>query len=117
VQILLDRDCSVGALIARSSATGVVSGQVGIGDQGTSDLVMKYVGALADVVVGDEVVTSGLDGIYPKGLIVGHVRSVVGRSGLFKEVLVEPSAMFDRIEEVLIVERSDDDRSLTAAVR
>lgn len=117
VQILLDRDCSVGALISRSSATGVVSGQVGLGDQGTNDLLMKYVGALADVLVGDEVVTSGLDGIYPKGLIVGHVRSVAARSGLFKDVVVEPSAMFDRIEEVLIVERGDEDRSLTAAVR
>ena len=48
----------------------------GFADAGANDLVMKYVPVLADVVVGDVVVTSGLDRIYPKGLVVGRVRSV-----------------------------------------
>lgn len=117
VQLLLDRDCSAGVLIHRSRISGVVQGQAGFADQGTSALLMKYVGALADVVVGDQVVTSGLDGIYPKGLIVGHVRSVATPSGLFKDVLVTPAAAFDRMEEVLILRQQDEDRSLTESVR
>jgi len=116
VQLLLDRDCSAGVLIERNRISGVVQGQAGFAEQGTSDLLMKYVGAMADVVVGDQVVTSGLDGIYPKGLIVGHVRAVATSTGLFKDVLVTPAAAFDRMEEVLILRRPEEDRSLTESV-
>ena len=62
----------------------------------------------ADVVVGDVVVTSGADRIYPKGLVVGRVRFVGEGSGLLREVRVEPSARFDRLEEVLVVLRADE---------
>jgi rod shape-determining protein MreC len=83
VQLLLDRDCGVGVRIERTRTTAVVAGQVAFSDSGTSDLLMKYVPVLADVVPGDVVVTSGLDQIYPKGLVVGRVRSVGKGSGLF----------------------------------
>jgi len=105
VQLLQDRDSGAGVLIERSRVSGVVSGQVGFSDTGSSDLVMKYVRDLADVVAGDVVVTSGQDRIYPKGLVVGRVRSVGKGSGLFKEILVEPSARFDQVEEVLVVKK------------
>ncbi len=105
VQLLQDRDSGAGVLIERSRVTGVVSGQVGFSDTGSSDLVMKYVRDLADVVAGDVVVTSGQDRVYPKGLVVGRVRSVGKGSGLFKEILVEPSARFDQVEEVLVVKK------------
>jgi rod shape-determining protein MreC len=59
--------------------------------------------ALADVAVGDVVVTSGLDGVYPKGLAVGRVRAIGGGTGLFKDVRVEPSARFATLEEVLVL--------------
>jgi rod shape-determining protein MreC len=62
---------------------------------------------LADVVVGDVVVTSGQDRIYPKGLVVGRVR-LVSPGSLFKEVLVEPSARFEQLEEVLVVRASEE---------
>lgn len=117
IQLLLDRDCHAGALIERSRVSGVVEGQVGYADQGRAELLMKYVGALADVKVGDQVVTSGLDGIYPKGLPIGQVRSVAAPSGLFRDVVVSPTAAFDRMEEVLILRRPDEDRSLAEAVR
>jgi cell shape-determining protein MreC len=60
----------------------------------------------ADVVVGDVVVTSGLDQVYPKGLVVGRVRFVGKGSGLFRDIRVEPSARFDRLEEVLVVRQA-----------
>ena len=105
VQLLQDRDSAAGVLIERSRVSGVVSGQVGFSDTGSSDLVMKYVRDLADVVAGDVVVTSGQDRVYPKGLVVGRVRSVGRGAGLFKEILVEPSARFDQVEEVLVVKK------------
>lgn len=107
VQLLLDQQSGVGARVERSRVTGVVSGQVSsqsaTPDASAGDLVMKFVPALADVVEGDVVVTSGLEGMFPPGLVIGRVRSVVRGSGLFKEVRVAASADFDRLEEVLVV--------------
>jgi len=103
VQVLLDRDGAAGVLVERSRVPGVVSGQVSGQAAGAEDLVLKYVPERSDVLVGDVVVTSGIDGIYPKGLVVGRVRFVGKGSGLFRDIRVEPSARFDRLEEVLVV--------------
>jgi rod shape-determining protein MreC len=106
VQVLLDRDSGAGVLVERSRVPGVVSGLVAAseaGEAGQEDLQLKYVPERADVVVGDVVVTSGLDRIYPKGLVIGRVRLVGRGSGLFRDIRVEPSARFDRLEEVLVV--------------
>jgi rod shape-determining protein MreC len=103
VQVLLDRDSGAGVLVERSRVPGVVSGQVSGPGAGAEDLVLEYVPERSDVAVGDVVVTSGLDRIYPKGLVVGRVRYVGKGSGLFRDIRVEPSARFDRLEEVLVV--------------
>lgn len=103
VQVLLDRDAGAGVLIERSRVGGVVSGQVGQSESGAAELVMRYVPERADVEIGDVVVTSGFDRIYPKGLVVGRVSYVGQGSALLKQVRVEPSARFDRLEEVLVV--------------
>jgi rod shape-determining protein MreC len=117
VQLLLDRESGVGALIERTRVTGIVSGQAWLGDEGKTDLVMKYVSSLADVVVGDRVLTSGVDGIYPKGLVIGRVRLVGVPAGLFKEVTVTPSAQFDNIETVLVVRGAREAPAITESVR
>jgi rod shape-determining protein MreC len=106
VQVLLDRDSGAGVLVERSRVPGVVTGQVSGQASGGEDLVLEYVPERSDVAVGDVVVTSGVDGIYPKGLVVGRVRYVGKGSGLFRDIRVEPSARFDRLEEVLVVRQS-----------
>jgi rod shape-determining protein MreC len=117
VQLLQDRESGAGVMIERTRVAGVVSGQLGFADAGPSDLVMKYVPGLADVVVGDTVVTSGMDRIYPKGLVVGRVRLVGQGSGLFKEILVTAAARPDQIEEVLVVKKVSVAASLDQAVK
>jgi rod shape-determining protein MreC len=116
VQVLLDRDTAAGVVIERSRVAGVVAGQVAGPDSGSDDLRLKYVPARTDVVVGDLVVTSGIDRIYPKGLVVGRVRFVGDESGLFKEIRVEPSARFERLEEVLVVKRQREDLATPVTV-
>jgi rod shape-determining protein MreC len=106
VQVLLDRDSGAGVLVERSRVPGVVSGRVSGSSAGAEDLVLDYVPERSDVAVGDVVVTSGLDRIYPKGLVVGRVRYVGKGSGLFRDIRVEPSARFDRLEEVLVVRQA-----------
>jgi rod shape-determining protein MreC len=106
VQVLLDRDSGAGVLVERSRVPGVVTGQVSSQSSGAEDLVLEYVPERSDVAVGDVVVTAGVDGIYPKGLVVGRVRYVGKGSGLFRDIRVEPSARFDRLEEVLVVRQA-----------
>jgi rod shape-determining protein MreC len=117
VQLLLDRDSAVGAVIERTRVAGVVSGQVGSAEGAAGpplgELAMKYVPATSDVVENDLVVTSGSERIFPKGLVVGRVLSVGVGAGLFKEILVAPAARFDRLEELLVLRGPAADAMLT----
>ena len=65
-------------------------------------LRMEYVSGIADVKPGDTIVTSGIDGIYPKGFVIGKVESVDKGNGTYK-IIVRPSADFNRLEDVLVV--------------
>ena len=117
VQLLLDKASGVGVRIERSRISGVVSGRAGFADRAGGELDLLYVPVLADVVVGDVVVTSGLDRIFPRGLMVGRVRSVTTGTGLFKEILVAPSARFERLEEVMVVRARPHDQRMTQSLR
>ena len=98
VQLLIDRNAAAGALVSRSRAQGVI---VGTGDD---VLRMDYVQGVADVKVGDIIETSGIDGIYPKGFVIGKVEGVERGSGsVYKTIRVRPAVDFTRLEEVLVV--------------
>ena len=97
VQLLIDRNAAAGALVERSRAQGVVLGT------GTDRLRMEYVSSVADVKVGDQVVTSGIDGIYPKGFVVGQIESIERGAGVYGAIVIRPAADFGSIEEVLVV--------------
>jgi rod shape-determining protein MreC len=64
---------------------------------------MDYVSEASDVVVGDVVVTSGIDGIYPKGFVIGRVETVEKNGPAFRRILVKPAVDFSTLEEVLVV--------------
>jgi rod shape-determining protein MreC len=117
VQTILDRNLAVGAMVDRSRVAGVVVNRTGLGAEGQPDLLMNYVPALADVVVGDVLVTSGLDRIFPKGLVIGRVVAVGGGSALFREVSVAPSVRFDTVEELLVVPAVREEPKLTESVK
>jgi rod shape-determining protein MreC len=101
VQLLTDRDCSVAVLLSRTRMRGMVTGS---GAQASpTGLILNYVSNLEDVVEGDPIVTSGIDGIYHKGIAIGRVATVRNGPRLFKLVTVEPAANLDRLEEVFIL--------------
>jgi rod shape-determining protein MreC len=97
VQLLIDRNAAAGAIIERTRAQGVV---VGGGDD---RLRLEYVSEVFDIVVGDVVVTSGIDGIYPKGFIIGRIESVERSGGAYKRITIKPAVDFSSLEEVLVV--------------
>ncbi len=96
VLLLTDRDGGAGALLAGSRT------QSPVGGVGEPLLVMKYVTNDEQVAIGERVLTSGQDRIFPKDLPVGTV--VETRSGNpFKVIRVKPAAHLDRLEEVLVL--------------
>lgn len=98
VQLLVSRNAGAGVIIERSRAGGVI---VGGGQE--PPLELEYVSSLADVKVGDMVVTAGTDGIYPKGFPVGRVESVERGAGMYRHIGVRPVVDFSSIEEVLVI--------------
>ncbi len=64
---------------------------------------MDYVSGTADVKVGDRVVTSGIDGIYPKGFVIGQIESIERGAGEFSGIVVRPAVDFSALEAVLVV--------------
>lgn len=98
VLLLTDPGLSVDCRVGRTRARGVLSGSL---DRGC---VLRYISLGSDLKAGDEVVTSGLGGIFPKGLSVGTVESTrKSDQGLFLEARVIPSVDFSQIEEVLVI--------------
>src|SRR5262245_45352997 len=95
VQLLVDRNAAASAMVARSRVQGVVVGS------GESRLRMEYVSTAADVVVGDSVITSGIDGVYPKGLVIGKIDSIDKSNGL--QIGIVPAVDFSSLEQVLVV--------------
>jgi rod shape-determining protein MreC len=96
VQLLVDRNAAAGVLVERSRAQGVA---VGAGD---GRLRLEYISQTADIMAGDTLVTSGIDGIYPKGFVVGRVDDVK-RGSAYPSISISPAVDFSRIEDVLVV--------------
>jgi rod shape-determining protein MreC len=97
VQLLSDRNAAAGALVERSRAQGVVKGT------GENRLLLEFVSEAADVATGDLVVTSGIEGIFPKGFTIGRVDSVEKAGPSYKRITVKPAVDFSALEEVLVV--------------
>jgi rod shape-determining protein MreC len=97
VQLLIDRDAAAGAIVERSRAQGVLVGT------GTERLRLDHVPGTAEIKVGDRVVTSGIEGIYPKGFAIGQIESFERRAGEFTAVMIRPAVEFSNLELVLVV--------------
>ena len=97
VQLLSDGSSGMGALIARSRVQGVLVGSA------RGDCRLKYVPNQEDVRPGDRVLASGLDGIYPKGVLAGVVSEVRVGDDVFQDIRVTLSVPLARLETVLVL--------------
>jgi rod shape-determining protein MreC len=98
VLLITDYNSSVDAICQESRARGIVQGKGG-------DLCdLNYVSRREDVTLGNRVITSGLGGRFPKGLLVGTVTKVEKKSyGVFQQVDVTPAVDFRKLEEVFVI--------------
>ena len=99
VLLLTDANSGVAGIVQRSRTEGMLLGR------GRERLEWAYVSRFADVALGDWVVTSGLDGIFPPGYTLGHVVHVRMETSetASSEILVRPAVDFLGLEEVLVL--------------
>ena len=98
VLLINDHNSALDGFDQRTRARGIVAGLV---DDG---VMLKYADRSQDIRAGDTIVTSGLDGIFPRGLLVGTIQSVHREGpGLFLGVRIAPAVDFRELEQVLIL--------------
>lgn len=96
-QLLLDASAAAGARIVRTGELGVIRGD------GRGSLRLNNVPTASRVRPGDVIETAGIDGIYPRGILIGRVAEVSRGSNLFLEIRVRPAAPFGRLTDVLVL--------------
>ncbi len=98
VLLITDSRSAIDSLFQKTRESGVTVGT------GEKTCQMKFVPILAEVSVGDKVISSGLGGVFPKGLMIGTVFDVVKQNQeLFQEITLVPSADLSHLEEVVVI--------------
>lgn len=102
IMSIIDTDSSLGALVSRTQDYAIVDGEMALGDRGQCKL--SYMNNNTSLVVGDEIVTSGLGGIYPAGLLIGRVSEVKSDAlGYSQYAVIDTAVDFERIKEVMVI--------------
>lgn len=104
VRLITDEQSGVAAMVQSSRASGIVRGSV------SQELTLDYVDRESLPEVGDVVITSGIGGVYPKGIVIGDITAVDEQRGeLYPEITVTSRVPIDEIEEVLVLVGSTTD--------
>ncbi len=99
---IIDESSSLGCIITRTGDIAVIEGDLELGDEGLCKL--SYMSSGSDAAVGDAVETSGLGGIYKKGILIGKIKQLhADTQGLTQYAVIEPAVDFNKITEVLII--------------
>src|SRR4030095_674958 len=100
--MITDEKAAAGAIVGQLGGSGSLGSIRGLGEKGLVE--MRYVSGLERVGVGDYILTTGQDNIYPPGLRVGEVVQVKhGTATQSHEILIRPGAKLDQLEEVAVL--------------
>ena len=112
VMFLADPACRISARLTRLDAFGIVRGQ-GVSWRGQASCRMDFIGKAAQIMPGDEVVTSGLGGVYPSGLVIGHVDRVrLDPSELYQSADIVPTSNFRSLDMMFVMSRDENTLSV-----
>lgn len=110
VMLITDERAAAGAVVGQLDNSNAIGSVRGLGEKGL--LEMRYVSGLEKVAAGDFILTTGQDGIYPSGLIVGQVVEVSSGSATTPHVIrIKPGARLDSLEEVVVLQYRPPQRS------
>jgi rod shape-determining protein MreC len=102
VMMVTDEKAAAGAIVGQLGGSGALGSVRGVGEKGLIE--MRYVSGLEKVAVGDYILTTGQDSIYPPGLTVGEVVQMKpGTATQAHEILIRPGAKLDQLEEVAVL--------------
>jgi len=100
IMLITDINSAVAVRIQDIREEGILEGR---GDNMT---YLKYIPRDVEVEYGQAVITSGLDGLYPEGIIVGYIKDIRKTgTGFFQDIIVQPTQNLNRVEEVAILRR------------
>jgi rod shape-determining protein MreC len=97
VQLLTDSNSAAAVVTEKTRVRGIVRGK------SSRSLELHYISRLEEINIGEKVYTSGLDGIYPYGIIVGTIDAIQEGDELFYEITVKPSVSFAYIDALLVI--------------
>jgi len=107
VLLIIDQNSAVDAIVDRTRAHGMIRGQ------SSTVCAFEYVLRRHEIKREDVVISSGLDGVFPKGLRIGFVSSVMPVStGIFQLVEVTPYVDYESLEEVIVLLKSEEERDV-----
>lgn len=109
VQLVIDRAAHVGVFLERSHRQGITRGD------GNGGLELDYVPLQTEVVVGDRVLTAGIDGIFPRGIPVGTVTAVQPGGELSLSISLAPAVDFGKLDQVYVVDSQSPPQGLKEA--
>lgn len=102
---LIDQRSQISVILESSRATGIMIGQ----NPRSTQTYLQYIDLQIDVEEGEKVVTSGMGGVFPKGILVGTIFKVEKKNyGLFHDLYIEPAVNFSILENVYIVKKVPD---------
>ena len=103
---VIDTDAEIGGIVTRTYSAGVLEGDLSLMNQGR--LKLNYLPEGAQLVSGDEVLTSGRGDMFPSGLMVGQVEGVfTDPSGKTRYAVVQPAVALDTLIEVFVIKDFD----------
>ena len=97
IMLITDPISAVDAIVQRTRARGIVKGD-------GKDCILEYLDSKSSINKGDMVLTSGKDGFYPKGILIGKVENVEPEGGMFKARII-PEVPINSLEEVLVIKK------------
>ena len=106
VSTVISTDTEMGGIVSRTYSAGVLEGDFSLMQEGK--LKLNYLPDSAQLVSGDEVLTSGRGEVYPAGLVVGQVEGVfTDPSGMTRYAVVVPDVDLDQLVEVFVIKSFD----------
>jgi rod shape-determining protein MreC len=105
VLLVIDESSNIDAIVQRTRTQGIVCGA------GSRGCILKYISKTQDVKIGDIIISSGIGGVFPKGLLIGIVSHADQQnSGLFWVINIAPFVDFSKLEEVLVLASDEAER-------
>ena len=106
VSTIINTDIELGGIVSRTYSAGILEGDFDLMTKGR--LKLNYLPDSAQLVSGDEVLTSGKGSVYPSGLVVGHVDGMfTDPSGITRYAIVTPAVELDTLIEVFVIRDFD----------